>query len=563
MRGKRLSVSIAVAVASITVVLVSVTAVPAQDPPGTQALNMRLVTNFDDGGRYRNGTDMAFWGDRALLGNLDQGTGPNASPPGGFRIMDISDPAKGLREISQYVCLGDQSDISIWEDVVVLSVDKPTESHCATDVPGNQSNWEGIRVISIKDPAKPQLLAAIRTDCGSHTNTIYPDLAKNRLIVYVLSYPLAGRYNPGPATPTCNAATHRKISVVEVPLANPGGAKLLGTPSTGETIGCHDVTVFLERKLAGAACLTESQTWDISNPEQPKILSSIRDENINIHHSTIFSNDGKVMVVGDELGGAAASPGCFSNEDTYGGLFFYDVTDPARPTLKGTYKLPQRLVSEFCTAHLFNVVPRRDDKDVLVSSWYAGSTSVIDFTDPAKPTQVAYWIPRSTVTPDQQTLEAAAWSSYWYNGYVYANNFDEDVNSLEPQSRGLDVFAVNHPLVNSGTVPLARLNPQVQEPLPKAADDAGDGKIRPRIRLSVSPRRVKGGQRRCFRFRATVAGRPLAGAKIGWAGNRRITGRGGRATICRRVYRPLKPAWATKRGHVAGRAAVRVTPRRR
>jgi hypothetical protein len=560
--GRKLTAVLVGALCSAALLAV-VAVVPAQDPPGTKAQNMRLVTNFDDGGKYRNGTDMAFWGDRLLLGNLDQGTGPNASPPGGFRIMDISDPTKGLREISQFVCLGDQSDISIWEHIVVLSVDKPTESHCAVDAPGNQGNWEGIRVISIADPANPKLLAAVRTDCGSHTNTIYPEPAKNRLLVYALSYPLAGRYNPAQATATCSAASHRKFSVLEVPLANPEATKILGTPSTGQTIGCHDVTVFLERKLAGAACLTESQTWDLSNPEQPRIVASIRDENINIHHSTIFSNDGKTMVVGDELGGAAASPGCFSNQDTYGGLFFYDVTDPANPQLKGTYKLDQQIVSEFCTAHLFNVVPRSDDKDVLVSSWYAGSTSVIDFTDPSKPTQVAYWIPASTVAPNQQTLEAAAWSSYWYNGYVFANNFDEDVNSVEPQSRGLDVFKVDHPLVNSGTIPLKRLNPQVQEPLSTAAVPGAVPGAVPQIRLSVSPKRVRGGTRRCFRFRVSVDGRPLAGAKVGFAGNRRTTGPDGRATVCRRLYRPVKPAWATKRGHKPGRARVSVLPRRR
>jgi hypothetical protein len=233
------------------------------------------------------------------------------------------------------------------------------------------------------------------------------------------------------------------------------------------------------------------------------------------------------------------------------------VSDPAAPVLKGTYKLPQQVVSEFCTAHLFNVVPRRDDKDVLVSSWYAGSTSVIDFTDPATPTEIAHYIPPSNVAPDEQTLEAAAWSSYWYNGHVFANNFDEDVNSVEPQSRGLDVFKVDHPLVNSGTVPLKRLNPQVQEPLAVAAVEL------PQISLSVSPKRVRGGITRCFRFRVTAEGRPLAGAKVGFAGNRRTTGADGRATICRRLYRPVKPAWATKRSHKPGRARVSVLPRRR
>ena len=561
MRRNRIRASIAIAAATVAATMLAVVGPSGAQNPVAKFERMRLIANFDDGGKYRNGTDMAFWGNRLLLGNLDQGTGPNASPPGGFRIMDISDPANP-RKIGQYTCLGDQSDISVWGDIVVLSVDKPTESRCATDVPGNESNWEGIRVLSIADPAHPKLLATLKTDCGSHTNTIYPDRAKNRLIVYVLSYPLAGRYNPGPATATCNAASHRKISVAEVPLDNPEKTKLLGTPSTGETIGCHDVTLFLERKLAGAACLTESQIWDVSNPEQPRIVSTVRDERINIHHSTIFSNDGKTMVVGDELGGAAASPGCFSNEDTYGGLFFYDVSDPANPTQRGTYKLPQQTVSEFCTAHLFNVVPRTDDSDVLVSSWYAGSTSVIDFTDPTNPTQVAYYVPPSTVTPDQQTLEAAAWSSYWYNGHVFANNFDEDVNSVEPQSRGLDVFAVDHPLVSSGTVRLKRLNPQVQEPLSEAAEPSASPSSQPKIKLSVAPKRVQGGRFTCFRFRARASGKPVANARIGFAGSRAKTDRNGRARICRRVYRPVKPAWASKRGFRPGRAAVGVKPRR-
>jgi len=428
------------------------------DGSGSHSDNMRLVANYDDGGTYRNGTDIAFWGSTAVLGNLDQGT---PAGPGGFRLLNVADPANP-RQFGQFTCLGDQSDVSIWRDLVIVSVDKPTRELCTE----GEENWEGIRIVSIADPRNPRIVGTVRTDCGSHTNTIYPDPTNDRLLVYVLSYPLAGRYNPAPAVPTCNPVTHRKFSVVEVPLKNPADSRVIGTPTTGSTIGCHDVSLFLERKLAGAACLTESQTWDLSDPESPRIVASVRDPRINIHHSTTFSNDGNTMVVGDELGGAAASPGCFSDQDTYGGLFFYDVSDPQDPQLRGTYKLPQQVVSEFCTAHLFNVVPRTDDHDVLVSSWYAGATSVIDFTDPSRPTQIAYHIPRGTTSPDQQPTEAAAWSSYWYNGAIFSNNFDEDVNSLSPRSRGLDVFAVDHPLLSRGVVRLPRLNPQVQEPLP-------------------------------------------------------------------------------------------------
>ena len=133
------------------------------------------------------------------------------------------------REIGQFECWGDQSDVSIWEDLVVLSVDKPTTEDCSAQ----SGSWEGIRVIDISDRSNPRIVKSIATHCGAHTNTIYPDLANRRLIVYVLSYPLAGRYNPAGATATCNAQSHRKISVAEVPLSNPGEAA--APPSSSPT----------------------------------------------------------------------------------------------------------------------------------------------------------------------------------------------------------------------------------------------------------------------------------------------------------------------------------------
>jgi hypothetical protein len=456
-------VRIAVVVGALCVAAVVIATGASANHSAERHENMRLVANYSDDGTYRNGTDMAFWGTTALLGRLDQSS---PAGPGGFRIMNIAEPAQP-REAGEFTCPGDQSDLSVWKDLVVVSVDKPTEPGCRP--PTSTSTWEGIRLVSIANPQSPTVLKEISTDCGSHTNTVYPDPANNKLYVYVLSYPLAGRYNPAQSLATCNAAGHHKISIVEVDLSNPGatGQDDVKTVDVGpSTIGCHDVTFFMERKLAAAACLTESQIWDLADPANPRIIGRIPDPRINIHHSTTFSNDGRTLVVGDELGGAAASPGCLSDKDTYGGLFFYDVSgEKARaPARAGTYKLPQQVVSEFCTAHLFNVVPRKDDRDVLVSSWYAGATSVIDFTDPYAPRQIAYYIPSETTSPDEQPTEAAAWASYWYNGYVFSNNFDEDVNSISKRSRGLDVFKIDLASVNKGAVKLPRLNPQVQEP---------------------------------------------------------------------------------------------------
>ncbi len=74
---KRAWLAFAVAVVS-TAGVFSVTTVSAgSDADGADAHNMRLLANWDDDGKYRNGTDMAFWGNTLLLGRLDQSSQTN------------------------------------------------------------------------------------------------------------------------------------------------------------------------------------------------------------------------------------------------------------------------------------------------------------------------------------------------------------------------------------------------------------------------------------------------------------------------------------------------------
>jgi sugar lactone lactonase YvrE len=106
-------------------------------------------------------------------------------------------------------------------------------------------------------------------------------------------------------------------------------------------------------------------------------------------------------------------------------------------------------------------------------------------------------------------------------------------------------------------------------PLFKPFAPAGRRRARPRIRLTVRPRRVRAGKRRRFRFRATVrrAGRrrPVRGARIRFAGRRARTNRRGYARIKVRLRRARRyRAVAGKRGLRRGVTRVRaVRPRRR
>lgn len=424
---------------------------PAGHDADLHSDNMFLVANFDDGSTYRTGSDLAFWGSRLVAGSLPAGT-----EVGGFRLLDISNPAAPF-ESGQFACRSSQGDVSTWKNLVFVSVDTPVDRpECAGSLSASTTQvslgqaFEGIRVVSVADPANPRQLAFVDTDCGSHTHTLVPDEAKGRVLIYVLSYPLNSQSGE------CNAESHRKISVVEVPLKNPAAARVIATPDVSPAIGCHDVTVFTELRLAAAACISESQMWDISNPASPRVISHIVNPAINIHHSTTFTWDGDTIVIGDELGGAAVAPGCVDGDPhlPLGALWFYDVSSPAAPAPLGTFSVPQVETSILCTAHNFNTVPTRTGADVLVSAWYDGGTTVVDFSDPANARQLGFYTAKAP-------RPATTWSSYWYRGFIYGNNYENGV-----QSRGIDVMAIGDPLLK-GAIKVNRLNPQTMEPLPQ------------------------------------------------------------------------------------------------
>jgi hypothetical protein len=95
--------------------------------------------------------------------------------------------------------------------------------------------------------------------------------------------------------------------------------------------------------------------------------------------------------------------------------------------------------------HNGNIIPV-DGRYLLVAAWYGGGTSVVDFTNPAAPVEVAYY--------DATSPSANTWSSYWYNGHIYANDM----------TRGVDVFDVILPSTLYGET-WTHLNAQTQEDL--------------------------------------------------------------------------------------------------
>ncbi len=416
-------------------------------PPATGAdqhsQNMKLLASLSRTGTTNS--DLAFWGHTAYQGNYN-----------GFRVIDISEPEQPT-VLADVDCGSGQGDVTVWQNILVRSVDYPmTERSCAGERspdPTKPGQFEGVQIFDVSNPHSPQLVKLVDTDCGSHTNTLIPDPAHGRLLIYVLSYFLL----PGPNCGDGREANplHAKFSIVSVPLTHPQDAAVVATPAIdaepfeldglGPTIGCHDVGVFMPLHLAAVACLSEAQLWDISDPLNPRTIAHIQepDPGFEIWHSATWTWDGKYIIFGDET----ESGSCHGDQTEMDGrVWFYRLSDlqGGKTTPVGSFLIPRDQGDEYCSAHMFNVVPIKD-RYVLVSSWYGGGTDVIDFTDPTHAREIAYY---DVESPNQGSF----WAAYWYNGFIYGSDIPD----------GFDSFLYSGP-ERAAARQLGHLNPQTQE----------------------------------------------------------------------------------------------------
>jgi hypothetical protein len=420
---------------------------PGATGPDLYSQNVKLLANVP---RFEDVTqsDLAFNGRFAFAGNYH-----------GFRVLDIADPEHPT-VVADVSCHGAQSDVSVYANLLFQSVDVPQSSGLCTShdfgAGDTQADmFEGIRVYDVSNLAAPVRIASVPTDCGSHTHTLVPDPANNRVLVYVSSYPRGLSLG----FQSCTDA-HGYITIVEVSLANPSAAHVLkqyqldvNTQLTslpgpgGEFRACHDITVFLELSLAAAACMSEVQLWSIKDPANPSLTwradqAAVSNPDGDIWHSAAFSWDGKVVAFGDESGGGAAAR-CTNPADEHGRVWFFDV---ATGGMLGSYKIP-REEPGVCTMHNFNFIPLPNGRKVLVSASYTGGTTIVDVDELLAGASAA-----TAEIGFSRGSGALPWSSYWYNGFIYANDM----------LRGLDVMLLSDK-ARAGDRKLPAMNPQTQD----------------------------------------------------------------------------------------------------
>ena len=449
-------------------------------------------------------SDLAFEGTHLFQGNFY-----------GVSIYDISNPAT-TQLLTTMVCPGGQGDVSVYKNLMFMSVEMPNgRVDCGTQgfppeppppadedkdktegkkhhIPAAQKDrFRGVRIFDISDIQNPKQVAAVQTCRGSHTHTLVLDPNDpDNAYIYVsetsfVRQPeeLAGCSGEKPDKDP-NTALFR-IDVIKVPLAAPQEAAIVSSPrvfidprsgainglNNGGTHGkagaekpkdtdqCHDITVYSALGLAAGACSGNGLLLDIKDPVHPKRLDAVNDPNYSYWHSASFSNDGSKVVFTDEWGGGLGAR-CRANDPNKWGADAIFRLNNDKLTFANYYKMPAaQNDTENCVAHNGSLIPV-PGRDIEVQAWYQGGISVMDFTDPANPFEIAYF-DRGPIDPKMLIL-GGDWSAYWYNGYIYASEI----------ARGLDVFELTpskfltqNEIDAAKSVQLSELNVQDQHKL--------------------------------------------------------------------------------------------------
>ena len=419
---------------------------PAQDRPGPAAAQPPQA----GAGLAFGNSDLAFGGDRMFVGNFN-----------GFNAYVIEN-ARKPQLVSSVVCPGGQGDLSVHGNLLFMSVEQTRgRVDCGTGgvaQPISKERFRGVRIFDISDIRKPRQIAAVQTCRGSHTHTLIVD-PKDTANVYIYnsgtgvvrsSEELAGCSGKDPKEDP-NTSLY-SIDVIQVPLAAPATARVVsrprlfadpatgalaglsqgskggpGTQTTSATTRCHDITAFPALGLAAGACAGNGILIDISNPANPVRIDQVADANFAFFHSATFNNDGSKVVFTDEWGGGTRPRCRAADNPAWGADAVFEIVD-RKLRFAGYYKLPApQSALENCVAHNGSIIPV-PGRDIMVQGWYQGGVSVFDFTDSAKPVEIAYF-DRGPID-GSQLVPGGYWSAYWNNGYIYASEI----------SRGIDVF---------------------------------------------------------------------------------------------------------------------------
>jgi len=202
-------------------------------------------------------SDLAFWGPMVVQGTYD-----------GFRLINASRPSNPKVILNYEDCYpegnrqgGNQGDVAIWGDILSRSSNSPAGSGLTCDGEPVPPGFEGLIIFDISDRKDPDLRAMVDLPCGSHTQTLVPDVENDRVLIY--------------SSASSNSVGCRGIDIVEIPLADPSAATYLGLEPSGDPVPEFPNLVTVDAPSSAAGTYTASGAAFGSTPPETGISGDI------------------------------------------------------------------------------------------------------------------------------------------------------------------------------------------------------------------------------------------------------------------------------------------------
>ena len=231
---------------------------------------------------------------------------------------------------------------------------------------------DGVKVVSVNDPDNPTLISTISDFGNSHNIHIDADG-----YLYVVG------------------ASSNDVWIYD--LTMPAFPQLVGTWN-GEYL--HDIEVY-NNKLYGAGIYTGIfYIVDVSDKSNPITLASHNTGGGYIStHDCAVTYDEHYLITGDETTG--------------GHIKIWDISDYGNINLVGEY-----MTNPSHSAHNLYIRP---ETNLLIISYYADGTRIVDISDPTNPIEVAYYD-----TSNIEGLYVGNWGTYAYlpSGYIISSDIE-------------------------------------------------------------------------------------------------------------------------------------------
>ncbi|SVB76853.1 uncharacterized protein METZ01_LOCUS229707, partial [marine metagenome] len=298
--------------------------------------------------------------------------GQNTSDITGFAQDGREFAVVGLQDAASFVDITDASNPielgriyggnSIWRDLKYWN----RHVYIGTEA------LDGVKVVSVDDPDNPVLVSTI-SDFGNSHN-IHIDTEGYLYVIGASIYDI-WIYD---------------LSIPEMP-------QLVGTWN-GEYL--HDIEVY-NNKLYGAAIYSGLfYILDVSDKTSPTTLVSYNTGGGYIStHDCAVTFDEHYLITGDE--------------NTGGHIKIWDISDYGNINLVAEY-----MTNPSHSAHNLYVRP---ETDLLIISYYADGTRILDISDPTNPIEVAYY-----ETSNIEGLYVGNWGTYAYlpSGYIISSDIE-------------------------------------------------------------------------------------------------------------------------------------------